>query len=79
MKPPTDAIDNLTSSQRQLDFDGSEVGVSRQALDMTLEWVQWAINRIIALEKENDELEDAIIHLPEDEYEDDLEPEGDQW
>lgn len=30
------AIDNLTECQRQLDADGCEVGVSRQALDEVL-------------------------------------------
>lgn len=29
--------ENLRSNQRQLDMDGCEVGVSRQALDETLE------------------------------------------
>lgn len=36
---PTDiapAIENLTNCQRQLDMDGCEVGVSRQALDEVL-------------------------------------------
>ncbi len=31
------ASDNLRSNQRQLDMDGCEVGVSRQAVDETLE------------------------------------------
>lgn len=31
------AVENLTSSQKQLDADGCMVGVSRQALDETLE------------------------------------------
>lgn len=30
------AIENLKTNQRQLDADGCEVGVSRQALDQTL-------------------------------------------
>lgn len=42
MKTPTEAIENLTNCQRQLDRDGIEVGVSRQALCMTLKWVNWA-------------------------------------
>lgn len=31
------ALDNLRTNQRQLDADGCEVGVSRQALDETLD------------------------------------------
>lgn len=30
------AVENLKTNQRQLDMDGCEVGVSRQALDETL-------------------------------------------
>jgi len=78
MNKPTDAIENLTNSQRQLDFDGSEVGVSRQALCMLLEWAEWAYNRIVKLEKEVDDLENELVHGPEDD-EDDFEPSGDQW
>lgn len=33
----SDASDNLRNCQRQLDMDGCEVGVSRQALDETLD------------------------------------------
>lgn len=33
----TPAIENLKTCQRQLDMDGCEVGVSRQALDETLD------------------------------------------
>lgn len=33
------AIENLKTNQRQLDADGCEVGVSRQALNETLEIV----------------------------------------
>lgn len=36
------AIENLKTNQRQLDADGSEVGVSRQALDETLALVERA-------------------------------------
>ncbi len=34
------ASDNLRSNQRQLDADGCEVGVSRQAVDETLEEIE---------------------------------------
>lgn len=33
MKKMSAAVENLKSNQRQLDMDGCEVGVSRQALD----------------------------------------------
>jgi hypothetical protein len=66
MDKPTEAITNLTIAQRQLDFDGCEVGVSRQALDETLEWANWAYDRIVALEKEVNELEDQILHGEEE-------------
>ena len=56
MQKPTDAIENLRNSQRQLDADGCHVGVSRQALEETLEWTEWAYNRIVKLEKEVDRL-----------------------
>lgn len=36
---PDGAIDALTNGQRQLDMDGCEVGVSRQALDETLAYL----------------------------------------
>lgn len=78
MKIPEDAILNLRNSQRQLDADGCHVGVSRQALEETLEWVQWAYFRICQLEKEVDDLENELINGPDDD-EDDLEPSGDQW
>ena len=39
MTKPKDAIENLCNSQRQLDADGCHVGVSRQALEETLEWL----------------------------------------
>lgn len=78
MQKPTDAIENLRNSQRQLDADGCHVGVSRQALDETLEWAEWAYNRIVKLEKEVDDLENELVHGPDDD-EDDLEPSGDQW
>ena len=80
MQKPTEAIENLTKSQRQLDRDGIEVGVSRQALCMTLEWAEWAYARIVKLEKEVDDLENELVHGPDDDDdEDDLEPKGDQW
>lgn len=37
---PDAAIENLTNCQRQLDMDGCEVGVSRQALEEVLEWLR---------------------------------------
>lgn len=46
-----DAFKNLESNQRQLDADGSEVGVSRQALDETLDLTEklaGALNFILA-------------------------------
>ena len=36
---PVAAIENLRTAQRQLDADGTEVGVSRQALDEVLDWL----------------------------------------
>ena len=78
MKKPTEAIENLTHSQRQLDRDGSEVGVSRQALEETMEWANWAYTRIMKLEKEVDDLENELVHGTDDD-EDDFEPKGDQW
>ena len=78
MQRPTDAIENLIHAQRQLDRDGIEVGVSRQALDETLQWVNWAYTRIVTLETEVDTLENLVIHGDEEE-EDDFEPRGDQW
>lgn len=47
MKKPIEAIENLRNSQHQLDFDGCEVGVSRQALCETLEWADWANTQIV--------------------------------
>ena len=41
------AIDALTNNQRQLDANGCEVGVSRQALDETLTAVQSAIDTLV--------------------------------
>jgi hypothetical protein len=38
-RPPILAISNLLNNQRQLDADGTEVGVRRQALDELLAWV----------------------------------------
>lgn len=77
MQKPTDAIENLRNSQQQLDMDSGHVGVSRQALDKTLEWAEWAYNRIVKLEKEVDDLENELVHGPEGD-EDDLEPSEDQ-
>jgi hypothetical protein len=37
------AIENLRECQRQLDADGCEVGVSRQALDETLTALDYAV------------------------------------
>lgn len=34
------ALAALKNNQRQLDVDGCEVGVSRQALDMAIEWIE---------------------------------------
>lgn len=48
------AIENLTTCQRQLDMDGCEVGVSRQALDETLA-VAADISSLIAAVRERDE------------------------
>jgi len=39
---PTGAIQNLRECQKQLDADGSHVGVSRQALEEVLEWADGA-------------------------------------
>ena len=36
---PEEAIKHLTNNQRQLDMDGCEVGVSRQALDEVLDYI----------------------------------------
>lgn len=36
---PDDAIEHLRNHQRQLDMDGCEVGVSRQALDEVLDYI----------------------------------------
>ena len=77
MQKPTDAIENLRNSQRQLDADGCHVGVSRQALEETLEWAEWAYNRIVKLEKELDDIETELVDPYDDE--DDMEPKGDQW
>ena len=45
-----EAIENLRECQRQLDMDGCEVGVSRQAVDETLIAMDYAVAvlRIIA-------------------------------
>ncbi len=44
------AIENLRENQRQLDADGCEVGVSRQAVDETLTALDYAVAmlRVIA-------------------------------
>jgi hypothetical protein len=38
-----EAIENLRTNQRQLDMDGCEVAVSRQALDETLTALDYAV------------------------------------
>lgn len=45
-----EAIEHLRNCQRQLDRDGVEVGVSRQALDETLDELEQMRSRIRALE-----------------------------
>lgn len=37
---PDEAINCLTNNQKQLDFDGIEVGVSRQALEEVLDYIR---------------------------------------
>lgn len=39
------AVENLEHAQRQLDFDGCEVGVSRQAVDETTAAIRAALNQ----------------------------------
>jgi len=63
MNKPTDAIENLTNSQRQLDRDGIEVGVSRQALCMTLEWAEGAYTQTEKLEHVQDDLTYAMSRI----------------
>ena len=41
MMRPFAAIENLKSNQEQLDMDGCRVAVSRQALEETLEFLEW--------------------------------------
>ena len=43
------AVDYLRKYQKQIDEDGSEVGVSRQALDETLEYIQKLESALIKL------------------------------
>lgn len=38
------AIDSLQHHQRQLDQDGIEVGVSRQALTEVIQGIEWALS-----------------------------------
>lgn len=66
MKQPIEAIANLTQWQRQLDVDGCHVGVSRQALEETLQWAEWAFKRIVKLEQEVDDLENSILQGEEE-------------
>jgi len=44
-----DAIENLRTCQRQLDADGCEVGVSRQAVDETLIALDYAVAMLRAI------------------------------
>lgn len=41
-----EAIENLRTCQRQLDMDGCEVGVSRQAVDETLIALDYAVSAL---------------------------------
>lgn len=43
------AIENLRECQRQLDADGCEVGVSRQAVDETLTALDYAVAMLRAI------------------------------
>ena len=63
MEKPIDAIENLTNCQRQLDFDGSEVGVSRQALCMALEWAEGAYTQTEKLKQLQDDLTYAMSRI----------------
>lgn len=65
-----EAIENLRTCQRQLDADGCEVGVSRQAVDETLTALDYAMAmlRVIAGGKSNadaDTLAQAALDLVE--------------
>lgn len=43
---PHGAIEALANNQRQLDMDGVEVGVSRQAIDEVLAWIPVALSAL---------------------------------
>lgn len=49
MMKPYDAIDNLKTNQSQLDMDGCMVAVSRQALEETLEYLEWIESQLVGL------------------------------
>jgi hypothetical protein len=62
------AIENLRECQRQLDADGCEVGVSRQALDETLTALDYAVamlNVIAGGASDADALAKAALDLVE--------------
>jgi len=73
MKTPTGAIEEIRKSIRPLDGEKIKCGVTWQALDEVLKFTEWAIGHIADLEADiaNDQFGW--------DYEDDLEPKGDQW
>lgn len=58
------AIKNLREHQQQMDIDGCRVGVSRQALDETLDYIETMHNvhddLVADLEKSNETLQSCI-------------------
>lgn len=63
------ALNALRNNQRQLDFDGCEVGVSRQALDEAVAFIDDALDTISALQAQVGELEQRAEFIDKTWYE----------
>lgn len=59
------AIENLKSNQRQLDMDGCEVGVSRQAVEETLDIASDLYSALVMVRDADDDCEkDGLPTIP---------------